>query len=115
MRTRCRRSVEIVVACWLIVMASGDDFNVARIIIPMLPSNCPPHALPLDDPNTDFTKSDDSQTLQAVQFHYLADAMFFNSEPPSTFALVPLLSPYRDPCPDSHRLRRSDGIVRLRC
>jgi hypothetical protein len=41
-----------VMACWLIVAASGDDFNFARLVLPSLFGEGT--SLPLDDPNTDF-------------------------------------------------------------
>jgi hypothetical protein len=42
------------VACSLVLLASGDDFNLARVVLP-LPAPAPGSLLPLDDPNTDFT------------------------------------------------------------
>jgi hypothetical protein len=42
------------VACWLTVLAGGDDFNLARVVLP-LSAPVPDRPLPLDDPNTDFT------------------------------------------------------------
>jgi hypothetical protein len=43
------------VACWLTMLAGGDDFNLARVVLP-LPAPAPDSPLPLDDPNTDFTE-----------------------------------------------------------
>lgn len=49
-----------VLACWLIVLASADDFNLARFAL--LPSPADGEGLlPLDDPNTDFTESSPSR------------------------------------------------------
>jgi hypothetical protein len=45
-------------ACWLVLLASGDDFNFARAVLPSIPSSG--DLLPLDDPNTDFTESSES-------------------------------------------------------
>jgi hypothetical protein len=43
-------------ACWLVLLASGDDFNLARALLP-LPAPDSEAPLPLDDPNTDFDES----------------------------------------------------------
>jgi hypothetical protein len=45
----------VAVTCWLVVLASADDFNLARAVLP-LPAPAPDGPLPLDDPNTDFTE-----------------------------------------------------------
>jgi hypothetical protein len=45
-------------ACWLVLLASGDDFNFARAVLPSTPT--PEDLLPLDDPNSDFTESAES-------------------------------------------------------
>jgi hypothetical protein len=45
--------------CWLTLLASADDFNLARFALP--PSTADSEeSLPLDDPNTDFTESSPS-------------------------------------------------------
>ena len=46
-------------ACLLALGASGDDFLLLRAAAPFLPGT-PADPLPLDDPNTDFTASDDA-------------------------------------------------------
>jgi hypothetical protein len=46
-------------ACWLTLLASGDDFNLARVMLPSILDS--EGRLPLDDPNTDFTKSSKSR------------------------------------------------------
>ena len=43
-------------ACWLVLLASGDDFNLARALLP-LPAPDSEAPLPLDDPNTDLAES----------------------------------------------------------
>ena len=40
-------------ACLLAFLAGGDDFNLARAVLPALFPPAPSDALPLDDPNTD--------------------------------------------------------------
>jgi hypothetical protein len=40
----------------LVLLASGDDFNLARVVFP-LPGPLSEATLPLDDPNTDFTET----------------------------------------------------------
>src|SRR5262249_39266106 len=57
--SRARSLVLSAFAGWLVILASGDDFNLAHLILP----SSPPAAedlLPLDDPNTDFTESSPS-------------------------------------------------------
>jgi hypothetical protein len=46
--------------CSLVLLASGDDFNLARVVLP-LPAPAPEAPLPLDDPNTDFTEGPQAQ------------------------------------------------------
>ena len=43
-------------ACWLTLLASADDFNLARFLLPPAESSSE-DLLPLDDPNCDFTQS----------------------------------------------------------
>ena len=51
--------VLLALACWLILLASADDFNLVRLALP--PSTVDSEGLlPLDDPNTDFTESSQS-------------------------------------------------------
>jgi hypothetical protein len=42
--------------CFLALLAGGDDFNLARVLLP-LPGPASQATLPLDDPNTDFTEA----------------------------------------------------------
>jgi hypothetical protein len=57
MPTRPTRSCALsALACWLVLLASGDDFNLARALLP-LPVPDAEAPLPLDDPNTDFAES----------------------------------------------------------
>jgi hypothetical protein len=53
-RRPCPRALSAVL-CSLVLLASGDDFNLARAVLP-LPATAPEAPLPLDDPNTDFTE-----------------------------------------------------------
>ena len=52
---RARSVVLAAFACWLVFLASGDDFNFARVVLPSIPTS--EDLLQLDDPNTDFTES----------------------------------------------------------
>jgi len=55
---RARSAFLTAFACWLVLLASGDDFNFARAVLPSIPMS--EDLLPLDDPNTDFTESAES-------------------------------------------------------
>jgi hypothetical protein len=44
-----------VFACALVLLASADDFNLVRTVLP-LAAPAPEVPLPLDDPNSDFTE-----------------------------------------------------------
>src|SRR6516165_10058563 len=55
---RARAGVLTAFACWLVLLASGDDFNFARMVLLSTPTS--EDVLPLDDPNTDFTESAES-------------------------------------------------------
>jgi len=48
------------VACLLTLGASGDDLNLARLLLPSAFRDVAPGALPLDDENTDFIAPTDS-------------------------------------------------------
>jgi len=54
-KKRLRGWMSPIFACLLVVAASGDDFNFARLSL--IPSDTAEDVLPLDDPNTDFTES----------------------------------------------------------
>src|SRR5579884_4188377 len=56
---RARAGVVTAFACWLVFLASGDDFNFARIALLPIPEPSE-DLLPLDDPNSDFTESSSS-------------------------------------------------------
>ena len=51
-----RFCVLVLLACWQVLLASGDDFNLARVLLP-LPAPDAEAPLPLDDPNTDLAAS----------------------------------------------------------
>ena len=64
---RARAGVLTAFACWLVLLASGDDFNFARLaLLSPLPYE---DLLPLDDPNTDFTPSFQSRELSTTSGH----------------------------------------------
>jgi hypothetical protein len=55
-------------ACWLVLLASADDFNLVRLALP--PSAADSEGpLPLDDPNTDFTESSPSRQPLTTSRH----------------------------------------------
>jgi hypothetical protein len=48
-------SVLLLTGCWLVLLASGDDINFARLVLP--PTDSPlEDVMPFDDPNFDFTQ-----------------------------------------------------------
>lgn len=56
-------SVLLMTACWLVLLASGDDINFARFVLP--PTDSPlEDVMPFDDPNFDFTESSAAPTPQ---------------------------------------------------
>jgi hypothetical protein len=48
-------------ACWLTLLASADDFNLARFLFPPAESSFE-DPLPPDDPNGDFTRPSETRT-----------------------------------------------------
>jgi hypothetical protein len=87
----CARSCVLsAFSCWLVILSSGDDFNLARAILP--PSTpLSEDLLPLDDPNTDFTES--SQSLGPANIYRdrggcttYADRYLAGAARPSSFA-----------------------------
>jgi hypothetical protein len=63
---RARSAFLTAFACWLVLLASGDDFNFARAILPSIPMS--EDLLPLDGPNTDFTESAQSTRVFVADF-----------------------------------------------
>jgi hypothetical protein len=51
--------------CFLALLAGADDFNLARVVLP-LPGPGSEAPLPLDDPNTDFTEAPQAQEQTAA-------------------------------------------------
>ena len=51
----CSRPSHFLFACLLTIIASGDDFNLVRVLVSGAAPVSPTDGLPLDDPNTDFT------------------------------------------------------------
>ncbi len=58
----------LVFACWLVLLASADDFNLARLILPFSEADAE-GLLPLDDPNTDFAPSSESREPPTTTRH----------------------------------------------
>jgi hypothetical protein len=50
----------VLLACWQVLLASADDFNLARFIFSPAESDSE-DLLPLDDPNCDFTQSSETR------------------------------------------------------
>ena len=92
-----------VFACLLALLAGGDDFNLARVVLP-LPAPAPEAPLPLDDPNTDFTEAARPSPLAA------ADA-----GPPARPAAPALASPGPPAPPTPALASRRPANTPLRC
>jgi hypothetical protein len=54
-KKRLHSRVLLVTTCWLILLASGDDINFARIVLPPTDAAVG-DVMPFDDPNFDFTQ-----------------------------------------------------------
>jgi hypothetical protein len=65
-KNRLLSQVVLVSTCWLVLLASGDDINVARFVLPPTDSSVE-HVMPFDDPNFDFTQPSAPPTLQQGQ------------------------------------------------
>jgi hypothetical protein len=84
------------IACLLTAIASGDDFCLARLALPLTSPG--EHVLPLDDPNTDFAETTDSVSAHGVDSlwqhgpagHYPAttSSMLVNGCPPRWAAVA---------------------------
>jgi hypothetical protein len=63
-RHLCHRALSALI-CSLVLLASGDDFNLARVVF-FLPGPASEAPLPLDDPNTDFTETSQARGQTAA-------------------------------------------------
>lgn len=93
--------------CGLTLAASGDDVSLLGIMAPSLGTK----ALPLDDPNTDFTASIGSATKNTYQAPHIEMAAVPCALPPLISAAAPSLLLCLEPvlplhcCIRSHFLR----------
>jgi hypothetical protein len=60
-RGHVRSCVLPLLACWLVLLASADDFNLGRFVLSPAESSSE-RFLPLDDPDCDFTESSQTRT-----------------------------------------------------
>jgi hypothetical protein len=58
-----------VYSCLLVLAASGDDFNLLRVVAPSAFVQTSPGTLPEDDANSDFTRPDRSEAQGQTDFH----------------------------------------------
>jgi hypothetical protein len=96
------------VACWLALLAGGDDFNLARAVLP-LPAPAPDSPLPLDDPNTDFTRSSEPRSPTAANLGGAGPA------PPAGLRPARLALSPPAPSPARGRPLRAGSNAPLRC
>ena len=95
--SRAHSSILFFLACWLVLLASGDDINVARLMLPSADSSL----VPLDDPNDDFTEPVTPPTPQ--------------SDEPSAGPNVVRTPSLRLPPPAEDLRTRTDCPIPLRC
>jgi hypothetical protein len=95
-------------ACWLTLLASADDFNLARVLLPPSTSDSE-GILPLDDPNTDFTEASESPVPTTT---YRGRGALTSSVNQSLVGAAPS-SPSAAPAPG--RPPRHCSIAPLRC
>jgi len=115
MWSRYSRLCEIALVLLLILMASGDDFQLGRLMLPFSFSTCPADILPLDDPNTDFTKSDGSQLPRQTRMFGFRDMAFSHWRPWIGLPLSLCPSGLNDPYSASDNGAHADLLTPLRC
>jgi hypothetical protein len=115
MLTRYSRLIWNVLGSLLILIASGDDFSLTRIALPSLCSGSPTDTLPLDDPNTDFTKADNSPSSPHVGTCRFNEVNACRCEQGVKFAGDPDPSRFSTSCPPSEERHFCDVVARLRC
>ncbi len=99
MQGRFARIVVTVLACWLTMLASGDDFNVCRIAIPILPAEATADTLPLDDPNTDFTRADSCHSVHGNGSPDIAFSMLLPWQQDNSLSSALQVGCFLDPSP----------------
>ena len=67
-KSRSRAGVLTAFACWLVLLASADDFNLARLVLPLADVDSE-GLLSLDDPNSDFTEPSRSREPPTTYRH----------------------------------------------
>jgi hypothetical protein len=82
----------------LVLVASGDDFNLMRMAFPSTFTAAPSGGLPLDDPNTDFVQSEETRQ-QPPDGPQGSDTLIEALADPATAwsALAPCRSPFPVP------------------
>ncbi len=95
-------------ACWLALLAGADDFNLARVVLP-LPPLAPDSPLPLDDPNSDFTDASEPQSPAAANADGAAPA------PPARLRRAGPVLASRAASPAPARPLRAGAHTPLRC
>jgi hypothetical protein len=72
MKWRTKKTTAIsLLTSLLTLLASGDDFNFARLVVlPSTLTQVPFGHLPLDDETTDFVESPESEGSQCQEVHY---------------------------------------------
>lgn len=115
MWSRYSRFFEIALVLLSILMASGDDFHLCRIMVPSAFSTCAADILPLDDPNTDFTKSNNPQSSPQIGKFGFRDMADSHSRLRIAFPLALFPSLFHDSDSSSNHAVRADLLTPLRC
>jgi hypothetical protein len=76
MRQWTKKTPMFHLACLLTLLASGDDFNFARLVWPFPLTPVPFSHLPLDDETTDFIESPKSNVSQCQEKHFAPPLLF---------------------------------------
>src|SRR5437588_1112501 len=113
MRRWTKRRQILHLACLLTLLASGDDFNFARLVWPFTLNQVPSSHLPLDDETTDFVESPTCEVSRSQDVHHSPPVL---CAAPGTRLLTPyLLLPFASASNRSDQLHCNYLFTPLRC
>jgi hypothetical protein len=115
MRRYGAHSLMVWVACLLTFGASGDDFNMVRLLLPAQPSLATSIPLPLDDPNTDFTLASKVSIAKDKPSNPLPPVCTLMEQFSEVFVALMDLGAIRAHCSGSTCLHLGTLLTPLRC